>query len=353
MYFAVIGKNKELTLKELEKIQNKKEINENIITFELPEDEGEEYLRNSGSIIKRWYILHHDQLAIALEWTKILWCNKKEFAIKLKKKLKIKRFKITTVINTDREVKNKWKELIKIGNFYGVVEGYQNIPLYEQIDFEKPSRSMQMWMMPAKLTHIMLNIWLNIQKNNQNTVIYDPFVGSGTTGFLANNFWINFVGSDIKTQYFAQNLDRRKNQENFKQENFIQIFTQDIYKKIEQENIEKFGEENKNEKRNILIISEWRLWPIVGNNTTLHSIEKHKKQVSDLYKIFLIRISETFWNIPMVFTIPWYLKNKEIQNTLDQEIKKLSETLERKYNEVEEVYAREKQFVGRKIIILN
>lgn len=357
MYFAIIWDKTELALKELENLENIKNINDTIITFDT--QKYLERLNNYGSIIKWGRVIHYDQLEKYIWNVKLLGCNKKEFAIKLKKKLKIKRFKITTLINTDREVREKGSELIKIGNFYGIVQGYQNIPLYEKIDFEKPARSMQMGMMPAKLTHIMMNIWLSIQEKWQNKseqkniVIYDPFVWSGTTGFLANDFWYNFVWSDIKTQYFAQNLDRRKTQENFKQENFIQIFTQDIYQKINQENFKKFWEDNKNESKNILIISEWRLWPIVGNNTSIQSIEKYKKQVSDLYRIFLIRISENFWNIPMVFTIPWYLKNKEIQNTLDQEIKNLSETLERKYDEVQEVYAREKQFIGRKIIILS
>jgi len=41
---------------------------------------------------------------------------------------------------------------------FGIVEGYQPIYLYEVVDFEKPARSMQMGMIPAKLTHIMLNI---------------------------------------------------------------------------------------------------------------------------------------------------------------------------------------------------
>ncbi|MEI8008619.1 MAG: hypothetical protein WCI00_04345 [bacterium] len=41
---------------------------------------------------------------------------------------------------------------------YGIVEQYQNIELYEAIDFGKPGRSMEMGMMPAKLAHIMINI---------------------------------------------------------------------------------------------------------------------------------------------------------------------------------------------------
>ncbi|HCB51975.1 TPA: hypothetical protein DEP21_05455 [Patescibacteria group bacterium] len=42
---------------------------------------------------------------------------------------------------------------------------------------------MQMGMMPAKLAHILINLGLP----TTNTTIYDPFCGSGTTCFLANN----------------------------------------------------------------------------------------------------------------------------------------------------------------------
>ena len=49
-------------------------------------------------------------------------------------------------------------ELVRIGGKWAQVLGYQNIRLYEVIDFEKPGRSMQMGMMPAKLTHTLLNI---------------------------------------------------------------------------------------------------------------------------------------------------------------------------------------------------
>ena len=41
-----------------------------------------------------------------------------------------------------------------------MVTGYQNINLYEEIDFEKPVNSMQIGMMPSKLAHTMINIGL-------------------------------------------------------------------------------------------------------------------------------------------------------------------------------------------------
>lgn len=56
------------------------------------------------------------------------------------------------------------------------VTGYQNIGLYEVIDFDKPVNSMKIGMMPSKLTHMMINIGL-AQCSDKNTTIYDPFIG--------------------------------------------------------------------------------------------------------------------------------------------------------------------------------
>ena len=65
-------------------------------------------------------------------------------------------------MHTDREIQEKGKEIVafqtKEGQSYGIVTGYQNIARYEVIAFDKPARSMQVGMMPAKLTHMMINI---------------------------------------------------------------------------------------------------------------------------------------------------------------------------------------------------
>ncbi len=364
MYFAIISDKKELTLKEIKSmlpnITDIKYLNENIITFNTSDEI--EKLMDSGSVIKRGEVIPYQHFEQELGSIKLLWCNKKDFAIKLKKKLKIKRFKTTTLINTDREVREKGRELIKIWNFYGLVEGYQNIPLYEKIDFEKPARSMQMGMMPAKLTHIMLNIWINIKntqschaepveasKNPKNTLIYDPFAGSGTTCFLANYFWYESVWSDIKTQYFAENIDWRKKQADFIADKRIQIFNHDSTQNYSHEEKAFFTDKTP------IIITEGRLGPIVNSTTTTKSIQKYQKQVEELYTTFLIKIQQNFWTIPMVFTIPYYLNNtsSEITNTLDKTLQHLSTELGRNYDEVSEIYARANQQVGRKIIILH
>ncbi|PID34610.1 MAG: hypothetical protein CR971_02350 [candidate division SR1 bacterium] len=336
MYFAIISDKKELTLKEIKSILPNitaiKQLNENLITFDTSDEI--EKLMDSGSVIKWGRVIPYQHF--------------------------------TTLINTDREVREKGRELIKIGNFYGLVEGYQNIPLYEKIDFEKPARSMQMGMMPAKLTHIMLNIGLSFlnppyegghpSKAREGGIIYDPFAGSGTTCFLANYFGYESIGSDIKTQYFAENIDWWKKQADFIADKRIQIFNHDITQNYTNEGKAFFSDKTP------IIITEGRLGPIVNSTTTTKSIQKYQKQVEELYTTFLIKIQQDFGTIPMVFTIPYYLKTNsntsnntttEISNTLDKTLENLSTELGRNYDEISEVYARANQQVGRKIIILN
>lgn len=66
--------------------------------------------------------------------------------------------------------------------------GYQQISLYEAIDYDKPLKGMNVGMMPSKLAHVLINIALSQHTDNpiEKPVIYDPFCGFGTTNRLAN-----------------------------------------------------------------------------------------------------------------------------------------------------------------------
>ena len=171
MFFAIIWKNKQISLAELELIRptKLKEITNILFTFDT---DFPKLLNKLWGIIKRWEVIEHEQLAQELEWKKIIWTKDKDFWIKLKRQFNIKRFKLVDRIKTDLDVKNKWIEVIKFQDKIWIVRWYQNIKLYEKIDFDKPSRSMKMWMMPAKLTHIMLNIWLQNYLFNGSNQLY-------------------------------------------------------------------------------------------------------------------------------------------------------------------------------------
>ncbi len=251
------------------------------------------------------------------------------------------------LFHTDREIKNKGKEIINLENgLYGIVEQYQNIELYETIDFGKPWRSMQMGMMPAKLTHMMINIWLSYviyhsQLEIENLCIYDPFVGSGTTWMLANHFGYDFIGSDIKSNYAEENATRRKTTKFYTPDKQFDIFTHDITQKLKTSVI---GEET---KERLLIVTEWRLWPIVTKTTSSQDIQRFQEQVVQLYTSFIDRIKE-LWALA-VFTIPYYAGE---HNTVEKYISDYATKIGLQTNNIPEIYGREWQQVGRKIMII-
>ena len=337
-YFAILGKNKEISIEELKLVKpvNLLEINNILVTFET---EKVEELNNLWWFIKWWEIVDKDWLKNRLEWQKILWTKDKDFWIRLKKEFWIKRFKLVDLFKTDKEVKNKWVEVVKIQNNYGVVLWYQNIGLYEEIDFSKPSRSMKMWMMPAKFTHIMLNIWLWICKKRP-VAIYDPFAWSGTTWFLANHFWYDFFWSDIDIQHLEKNREWWLKNPLHTEKKF-EILKHDITKEIPNDFLD----------WDVLVVSEWWLWPIVFEKSTQVDIMKYQNQVWDLYKKFVTTISKTrdSHHTKAVFTIPYYINQS---NFLEQEIKTWSSTFGWKMSSIDEVYSRENQKVWRKIIVL-
>lgn len=338
-YFAITWKNKNISLAELEfaKPYDVFEINDILIWFEC---DNSELLKNLWWIIKRWEILEKDELEQEFVGKKLLGTKDKDFGIKLKREYWIKRFKEVETLKTDKEVKNKWIEIIRLEDKYWVVRWYQNISLYEKLDFEKPGRSMQMWMMPAKFTHILTNIGLSKCPIKDNLAIYDPFAWSGTTGFIANYLWYNFLWSDIKINHLEKNRERWINQPENNNKSF-EIFQHDISKDIPEDKL----------NWNLLIVSEWWLWPIVKENTSPQEIAKYQNEVRNLYKKFITTISKTkkHHHTKAVFTVPYYINQN---NFLEQEIKSRSRTFDRKFSSINEIYARERQKVGRKVIIL-
>jgi len=345
MYFAILWKTPEISMAEFELVQAK-EISypkNGIIIFDT---KYKELLPTLWWIIKTGIVVKEKQLQELLTDTKIIWIQNEANGKHLKRTVWIRRYKLVNIFHTDREIKNKWKEIINLENgLYGIVEQYQNIELYESVDFEKPGRSMEMWMMPAKLAHIMVNIWLSyfIHKSKldiDKICIYDPFVWSGTTGMIANYLGYDFMGSDIKTNYAEQNLARWKTTK-FSQDKEFSIFTHDIKQKLETPLIK--GET----KRDFLVVTEWRLWPIVTKSTSDQDIQKFQERVSELYKSFLDRIKE-IWAVT-VFTIPRYIWQ---DNGIESVLKKYATDIGLSMESIPELYSREGQQVARKIVII-
>lgn len=352
MYFAILWKNPEISMAELKLVQAK-EISypkNGIVIFDT---KYWELLPQLWWCIKIGKVVKEKELQELLADTKIVGIQNEANGKHLKRTVGIRRYKLVDTFHTDKEIKNKGTEVINLENGrYGIVEQYQNIELYEAVDFGKPGRSMQMWMMPAKLAHIMINIWLSTllretnkaeTDNEQHICIYDPFVGSGTTWFLANHLGYDFIGSDIKIDFAEQNTPRRKTTKFYTSDKQFDIFQHDIKEQLNSPLIE---------GKDIVIITEWRLWPIVTKTTSPEDIQKFQEQVATLYKTFVDRIKEiaaTNRSTTAVFTIPYYARQ---ENSLEKEITDYTKKIGLHIKEIPEIYGREWQQVGRKIIII-
>lgn len=168
------------------------------------------------------------------------------------------------------------------------------------MDFEKPGRSMQMGMMPAKLTHTLINMGLSYSKGQENVLIYDPFVGSGTTGLLANYFGHEFLGSDLKLTFANKNKPRWLNTKRSKQNLTFDFFLHDATKSFEHPEIF--------EDRTPLIITEGWLGPVIKATTTREEVKEYQRWVKNVYLPWIEQMATAFSKKPvMVFTIPWYI----------------------------------------------
>jgi len=360
MYFAILWKNPEISMTELQLVQAK-EISypkKGIVIFDT---KYKELLPQLGWIIKAGTVVKEKDLQELLADVKIIWIQNEANGKHLKRTVGIRRYKLVDIFHTDREIKNKGKEIINLENgLYGIVEHYQDIELYEAIDFGKPGRSMQMGMMPAKLTHIMINIWLkNIIENwklkIENCIIYDPFVGSWTTWLLANHLWYDFMGSDIKTKYFEQNIDRWKTTNFYTPDKELRVFTHDILApRAWPQPKDIFGDKIPN-----LIVTEWWLWPIIRTGISKEDMQEAQKEVIKMYEGFIIQIHNLFFSQPekpiMIFTIPIYPENNYIETELIDLITTLNNTKtlkQRSISSISEIYQRENQNIGRKIMII-
>ena len=343
MYFAILWKNKELSLKELEYAQPTKlhsSTTQQIVLFESCD---EEKLVQLAGIIKRWKLISGELSGFFSSCEKrILGVADKNQGINLKKQYGLKRFKQVDLFHTDLEVKKKGVELIKIWSQRGQVLGYQQIRLYEVADFEKPGRSMQMGMMPAKLTHTLMNIGLSLLKSQEKPLIYDPFVGSGTTGFLANYFAYDFLGSDLKLTFANQNKSWWLGSKWAKPDQIFDFFLHDATKSFEHP--EFFA------GKIPLIITEGWLGPVIKATTTAEEVKEYQRRVKNVYLPWIEQMATAFAEKPvMVFTIPWYLG---YENLLEKAIIELVEKVGFRFSSLQELYKRDQHKVGRKIVIL-
>ncbi|UFX83445.1 DNA methyltransferase [Candidatus Absconditicoccus praedator] len=336
MYFVVTGKNSYLSSKELKLFgfDSFKRISKNILLIDSynPDD-----LDKLGGVIKYGKIISFDQIKNYLNNKDIIGTNSKTFGLKLKKTFGIKKFKLIQPENTDLEVKNHGKEFLFFEDKVLLVEGYQKIDLYETIDYQKPSRGMKVGMMPSKLAHIMINLCTG-SATGQVETIYDPFVGFGTTGFVANYFGYNFLGSDINTTPAKQNLSFWKQTDYYKNMQFT-LFKNDVKTPFEKKFLNNVD----------CIVTEGWLGPVINNNTTQKMLTKNHEDIYNLYNAFLQNISKFYDNICMVFCFPIYSKMTNYGFGVLNKLEKGN--MEFDFEKLGKPYKRDGQLVGRQIIL--
>lgn len=335
-YFAVLGKHSKISLEEIamiypSNIQRKG----SIITFQTSQPE---LLSNLWGFLKWGRVIDEEQAQKECSDLPIIGTSTTELGMTAKKKRWCKRFKLTDPDQTDLEVKNQWKELLEIGiDQYGIVDGYQNITLYEAIDFNKPMNGMEIGMMPAKLTHILINIAISQTSEKEKITIRDPFTGFGTTNMVANALGYATIGSDINIIQAKKNLTRRKTQ-SFAKDLPVTLFKHDVHEPFTKPFL----------KHTTHIVSEGWLGPVIRGFFSDKQAEINQHNIFKIYQDFFTHIHQYFDHITGVITLPHYV---EKDNILIGLIEKHLTQLKMSFHFISELYVRPRQKVARQILI--
>lgn len=340
--FAVIGNTYNIAIKELSVVgaTNINRIGHNLVTFFL---QNPKKVEKVGSIIKSWSIHHDEQLKKLLtsQSTKVIWVGSKELGLNIKRTCNIKRYKLVEKNKTDKEIKEFGTEIIELKNSrIGIVEHYQNIKLYEAIDFEKPISGMKIGMMPSKLTQILINLADHSKGDEKKSqTIYDPFCGFATTIMIANAMWYNAIGSDINITSAKTNIRWWKTSQYFTP-NPIVTFKHDVKEEVKKDFL----------KQTTHIVTEWRLGPVQKRELKEEQIHKTYQEINLLYKWVRKICNSNIKKRSGAICVPYYseLYDQVINTFIDEreteyQIKTINENL---------VYKRPKQNTWRLILLV-
>lgn len=353
MYFVIIGQHKEIAEQAISYLHpsNIKRQKNDIVTFDtdLPER-----LLTAWFVIKWGIVCDTKELPDHISGFSLLGALNKEIGMMLKKQMpQIRRFKLVDLVHSDMEIKKEGVEVVDIdGKQRWIVKWYQNIPLYEAVDFGKPVWGMNIGMMPSKLAHTMINIGIghheeigeNWKLKTEEFAIWDPFCGFWTTNFLANHLWYNTICSDINITQAKSNMKRRSSQ----------TFAKDFKTLILKHDVTAAFPLICHHAD--IIVTEWWLWHLVSNRTAPHETQEYAKEVEILYKAFFDNITllkkqqKSDKNLTLVITIPVWLK---YNISVSQDLADYLRSLDRKTTLLMTPYSRKWQSVGRQILIAN
>ncbi len=371
MYFVVLWNHPKLASRELslypyEIVFQTKEL----MCFRRGEhisvENGESLLSHAAAIVKRWVVHKKDEFEQLLEGVTLLWTNSNELWMLAKKQFGLKRFKLTELKKSDLDVKQTWKEIIDLWRQQlWVVKWRQEIDLPAMIDFDKPVNGMQIWMMPAKLTKILVTLAKGAYAKKNSTpfskqvTIWDPFCWFWTTWFVVNALWDHFIWSDINIQSAKQNKKWWMGTQYVNTESHFTLFKHDVTKKFTQPFLDHVD----------MIVTEWWLWPVVKHWTIVRGewrevqtsdsgkkaqnrkiIVENIKKIWIVYEWFFTNIRERGLEIPIIITVPHYttLDDDPIYESLDAFLTENDFT-----HRSLAIYKRKGQLVGRRVLLVN
>lgn len=375
--FAVCGNHPKLSKEERSALwaTNIQEPIRSVITFDFEGDLPEAHVWWS---LKRWREIKQNDFAALFEEVNFLAIADDYDGMQFKRAYKLKRFKFVPINKTDKDIVEKWVELIRLDEqteTRGLVEYYHDIARPEKIEFEKPVSGMQVGMMPVKLNQMMINMAVGRVKSEEweeesteeNTIrhsehseesseptiqkhftpswltIYDPFCGFGTTWFVWQLSGHHFIWSDSNPTPAKQNLPRRNEIFPESKELFFTVFKHDVTTPFTQPFLKKVD----------AIVSEWRLWPVINNQLTHTRKENEWRDIIvDIDKVY-VGFIENFHAInpdaTIVITYPQRtFREEDMSLNFQKAWRKLGYAVENIG-----VYKRRKQYTGRRVIRLS
>ncbi len=376
MYFAIIGHHEGIHLHALAylHVYGLVTYKKHIIFFDT---DYPERLSTCAALIKRWYLTDDAWILEAVTDTSIVGVPSNDLGKELKKRFdSIKRYKVVEILHSDKEIKEQGKEIFSFGQQWRwVITGYQDISLYEIIDFDKPCHGMEVGMMPAKLALSLINTavgeyekvishkwevlswdikgWKEKELITYDSTlktpitVWDPFVWFGTTSFLSHRLGYPSIASDSNITNIKNNLVRRKKtrvgllgEQNIKVP--LTIRKHDVTKVFDDPT---FGYAD-------CIVSEWYLGRVVTHRTHMSAIRDAADEVLALYQSFCSNLTALAESKPkrrvLVMTIPaWIHHDYDIADRVEESFRDAwwECTL------IHDIYARKWQTVGRQVLI--
>lgn len=216
----------------------------------------------------------------------------------------------------------------------------QDIDSYSKRDYGKPKRDMNVGMIPPKLAQIMLNL-ANVDKNS---IVLDPFCGTGSILMEAALEHSKVYGSDIKQlmlDYTKANLDWLAKEYSLNIDYKLTLADATTYKWKDS-----FDR----------IVTETYLGPSIKYMQNDDSIDKAVDYCNNLIKKFLINLKPQLKeDSRCCIAIPvWNSKNGFIHLPILRQLKELGyKRLEFTHvNFADLIYYRSEQIVGRELLVL-